>query len=591
MKKISLFLFTLFVFLNFIACKDTNTTIEENSPTNTISIEDNINKVDEIEKSEEMTITETISEEKSDEDEANNDESKEQISLNDNDKPSKTFACLGVDDKLITDNRAGLFVAGSLPLVDLYDSSITSKVDFLKNGEYFDVILKYYKNGDKLIAQYECPKAIKGTSFTDYFNGNEYRKECIIEERNNKYVSSDDCKPHLYCRDSNVKLKIFEKFLTENTKNNKVIKTFEITDSNPCQNARKLYDATGQGDLNKIKEFISKTDINIATSSETEPDFQWEDVMVLFLNRPLLKAIQSKNAEIVEMLLEQDADPNLPNVESDRSSFVGEETFDGLGWAIKSKNDYIINLISPKMKSKKESLVAAACNGQNDLVKEILEEDTSAINKSGWINETVYTPLSCALHGGSAYNGQYSPKHKEVIKTLIAYGANVNLPDPSGQDPEYNTPLELAAYTNDLETVKLLIDNGADVNGVFRIIRFYRKHASIEMGYEHSLEIAEKQGNTEIIKLLLDAGADKNKKDEYDQLIDEQEIEGTYSEIAEKLKAAKAKEEKALLEKEHSKYTKNNLPEWWIEDYNRNLHPFSELEEVMKDVEKYWNKN
>lgn len=240
-------------------------------------------------------------------------------------------------------------------------------------------------------------------------------------------------------------------------------------------------------------------------------------------------------------------------------------------------------------------LVAAACNGQNDLVKETLEKDTSAINKSGWINDTVYTPLSCALQGGSAYNGQYSPKHKEVVKTLIAYGANVNLPDPSGQDPVYNTPLELAAYTNDLETLKLLIDNGADVTPMFRIIEFHKTFAKIVITRSgvgnYALKIAERNGNTEMVKLLLDAGANKNKKDEYNQLIDEQKIEGTYSEIAKKLKAAKAMEEKALLEKESSRYTKNNLPEWWIEDYNRNLHHFSELEEVMKDIEKQWNKN
>ncbi len=426
----------------------------------------------------------------------NTEETEESISENDTIKPSELFACFGVNDKAITDFRAGVFVPGSLPIADLYDSSLPSKVEFTKNGDDFDVLFNYYKDGNKLVAQYECPKAIKGTSFLDHVNEDEYKKKCVIEEKAGKYITSEKCKPRFYCQGPDVKLHIFENFFDENVSTNKVIKTFEIKNNNPCQNASKLAEAAAENNSESVKDLLSKTDVNIATSvifKDADPSAMWE-IAVFSLNRALLNAIFGKKNEIAKLLLENGADPNLSNLEDSHGYFIEDNEFDALGWALTSKNEEIIDLVLPKIKSKNDSLVAAACYGQNKVVKAILEEDTSAINKSKLIDETNHTPLSCAL---SNYPEKYTPQRKEVVKTLVAYGADVNKPDPSGQDPLYFTPLQLAVFTNDLETVKLLIDNGADVN---------LKSGNGGNGWS-TLEKAKEKGNEEIIKLLKSAGA------------------------------------------------------------------------------------
>ena len=453
-------------------------------------------------------------------------------------KPSETF---GVDDKAITDFRAGVFVPGSLPLADLYDSSLTSQVEFTKNGNNFDVLFNYYKDGNKLVAQYECPQAIKGNSFVNYFNtdvNDKYRKECLIKKQGDKYIVASNCKPHLYCQGPNVKLHIFENFLDESTSTNKLIKTFEVKNNNPCQNARKLYKVSGEGNLDQVKEFLSKTDVNTATSSETEPFFQWEDAMVLALDRPLLNAITSNHAEIVEMLLKNRADPNLSNIESEYYPFVdGGKIWDGLGWSVKTKNEEIINLILPKIKSKGDSLLAAACYGNNNVVESILKEDSSTINKKRLIAETYYTPLSCAL---SFYREKYTPQHREVVKTLVAYGVDVNQPSPAGQDPGYCTPLQLAVEDNDVEIAKLLIDNGADVNLNVRSVEKHDDGHEFFTGFcSSALEIAERKENTEMVRLLSDAGAVKDAKP---VVIDVTKSKDEYNTIVEFLKSYKSKE-------------------------------------------------
>jgi len=239
--------------------------------------------------------------------------------------------------------------------------------------------------------------------------------------------------------------------------------------------------------------------------------------------------------------------------------------------------------------SESYELVKAACDGNNQLVKEILEKDTSNINKESFVIEleTVHNPLNCALTG--TYKEGYTPQHKEVVKTLVAYGADVNKPDPSGQDPRYCTPLQLATFTNDLETVKLLLDNGAEINPKIRVINFYRKEADITLGYcEHSLDIAEKKGNPEITKLLLSVGADKNTKEKYSDLVFEHKIKGTYKEMESLIQAAKDKEDKSLAQKDIQ--GNGTYPRWWLEDLDRNLHSFAELHKVMKDAEDRWSK-
>ncbi len=89
----------------------------------------------------------------------------------------------------------------------------------------------------------------------------------------------------------------------------------------------------------------------------------------------------------------------------------------------------------------------------------------------------------------------------EVVRYLVANGADVNAEsDGLGR----GTALIYAAASNRIDVVKYLLEHGADVDATTR-----RK--------ETALFWAGAQGNVEVVKILLDNGADRtltNKKDQ-----------------------------------------------------------------------------
>ncbi|WP_339041993.1 ankyrin repeat domain-containing protein [Spiroplasma endosymbiont of Apeira syringaria] len=84
----------------------------------------------------------------------------------------------------------------------------------------------------------------------------------------------------------------------------------------------------------------------------------------------------------------------------------------------------------------------------------------------------------------------------EALKVLLENGADVNYEDQDG-----NTSLMLAAESGFLEVVKVLLENGADVN-----------YESQKNG-NRPLMLATRRGNFEIVKHLIDNGADISYKD------------------------------------------------------------------------------
>lgn len=83
----------------------------------------------------------------------------------------------------------------------------------------------------------------------------------------------------------------------------------------------------------------------------------------------------------------------------------------------------------------------------------------------------------------------------DIVKMLLDNGANINEPSQNDKNP-YNTPLMIAAWGGELEEVRLLVENGACINQQDKGNGFT---ALIKSVY---------QKNPEVTKYLLEQGAD-----------------------------------------------------------------------------------
>ena len=126
--------------------------------------------------------------------------------------------------------------------------------------------------------------------------------------------------------------------------------------------------------------------------------------------------------------------------------------------------------------------------GDFEAVKQLITDDVNAITRRSAMYGTT------ALHMAAYYG------HQEIIKELIAKGADVN-----ARTNEGDTSLHKAVAEGNKEAVELLITAGADVNA--------RNDFEITPLHEATGSNLEK-GHLEITELLLANGADVNAKDD-----------------------------------------------------------------------------
>ena len=173
----------------------------------------------------------------------------------------------------------------------------------------------------------------------------------------------------------------------------------------------------------------------------------------------LLVAVYRGKADIVRLLLENDADPNQSG-----------ETADGV--------------VTP--------LFVAAHNDHEDIVDVLLEYDADP-DQRGSIANGVVTPLFVATHKDA----------RSMVRLLLENDAD---PNQTGDvDGSMAAPLFVASFKGLTEIARLLIDNGADPN------------QKGEAGGSNTtpLFIAASNGHEEIVRLLLKRGADPNEGGSY----------------------------------------------------------------------------
>ena len=131
-------------------------------------------------------------------------------------------------------------------------------------------------------------------------------------------------------------------------------------------------------------------------------------------------------------------------------------------------------------------LIIAARSGHKDVVYALLntffaEIEQTGIVKFGDKSGKKVTALWCATAAG----------HVDTVKLLVAHGGNVNHHSETG-----STPLRAACFLGQLEVVKYLIDNGADLSMTDYKLKY------------SCLMVAGYNGHFEIVEYLLKKGAD-----------------------------------------------------------------------------------
>ena len=193
---------------------------------------------------------------------------------------------------------------------------------------------------------------------------------------------------------------------------------------------------------------------------------------MLSIQEEFLEAIKNADRTKIEHLLE--ANPSLAKAKT--STGVSATIF-----ALYNGNRQVATTIAGK--KGKLDIFEAASLGDLAQVKDMVKHNSSLANA---YSSDGFTPVALA-----AYLGQ-----RETVEHLIENGADVNA---VARNPTGFTPLTGAVSQNHTEIAKVLVKNGANVNH------------SYEGGFT-PLTHAASSGNTELVIFLLDHGADPNTK-------------------------------------------------------------------------------
>lgn len=256
---------------------------------------------------------------------------------------------------------------------------------------------------------------------------------------------------------------------------------------------------------------------------------------------PLVVAIQSNNAaEFDRLLASGDVDKDALHYDYQSALMIAAEY---------EKAEFVKKLLKAGAKVNKQNsrnktaLHFAVQRGNGPIVRMLVEAKADVNAKDGTFG---FSPLMWAAREGKV----------EIIDMLINAGANLHEKDADGRNvllhaAEGGKPeairrfLELGFSANEMvesdgrtalitasrsaESLKILIEAGAKVNAVTKFLHFT------------ALYIAAQNGYTESVKLLIDNGADVNLSDSDGRSPLNRAIAGKHQEVIDLLKKAGAK--------------------------------------------------
>ena len=249
---------------------------------------------------------------------------------------------------------------------------------------------------------------------------------------------------------------------------------------------KKLTAAAREGRITIIVGLLSTNmvDINMWFDIGWEEDSEEEEYHT---TTPLYEAARNDHTDIVRLLLDKGAKPNIPD---EYGEAEGESP---LKTAARNGHKDVVKLLidrgaDPNMFNEHKEDTAlhdAARMGHNDVIQMLLDigADPNIVNLDG------DTPLhNAAKHG-----------HIDVVQKLLNIGSDPNIANDYG-----NTPLYLSVRFGHKNIVVLLLSKDANPNP-------HKKHWYEE---ESPLTAALDGGKSDLAQILLDAGAEPNEEDQ-----------------------------------------------------------------------------
>ena len=207
-------------------------------------------------------------------------------------------------------------------------------------------------------------------------------------------------------------------------------------------------------------------------------------------------ASQNGHVEVVRFLIENGADVNVSS--NNGTNALIEASSNGHIEVVKLliENGAGVNTFN---NYEQTPLIEASKKGHVEIVRLLLNEGANV--KAGafenrtslfYASEAGQSDITSTIENTSDVNSNTINIYLKIIKLLIDNGADVNAIDDTGW-----TPLIIASSTKNVDVVRLLIENGADVN-------------HIDNEGTTPISIALSNGNIEIVRSLIENGADDN---------------------------------------------------------------------------------
>lgn len=265
---------------------------------------------------------------------------------------------------------------------------------------------------------------------------------------------------------------------------------------------------------------------------------------------PLMLAAMNGYTDVVRILLEHNANPNLGNNEEGTPLCVAASSFILPDEGPNAIVDLLLERGADVYEQNGSGMIAlmyAAREGKTATVERLLEAGTNV----NYMDVREWSALWLAVNNDQV----------ETVAVLLAAGAN---PDAHGEMYTW-TPLNLTAQNNNTEMARLLLDGGADPNG----------RPSGNDYFPSPLWFAAKNNNVELVRLLLEKNALPNYSDggywsedekprtpldwakelgnkEMETLLRDagaiEDLEGTYMEMLEAVRNGDAKKFRALMD-------------------------------------------